>query len=100
MSKRMYENDVKRWISEHRELYLSELVDSFDVKLIKDFRKADKALKKALDDIRKYFPDAHYYTSGGDSLCLLLGRSHDDNGVSQQELFVEQGIAKVDGGDW
>ncbi|HAW58240.1 MAG TPA: hypothetical protein DCX03_04385 [Bacteroidales bacterium] len=100
MKKRMYERDVIAFLAENHDETALSLIDSVDPKLVKAFEKADRALKKALDDICKYFPDAHYYTSGGDSLCLLLGRSHGDYHESQQQLEVCQGISKVDGGDW
>lgn len=65
------------------------------------FQRLDKAIAKLLADVREVFPNAEYYTSGGDGFTLLLGPSHDDNCRPQyQRIALEGQHAKISGGDW
>ncbi len=65
------------------------------------FERLDKAIAKLLADVQKEFPDATYYTSGGDGFALLLGPSHDEHSRPLQDLAACHGLhARIDGGDW
>ncbi|WP_405079657.1 hypothetical protein ACI51Z_09235 [Pectobacterium carotovorum] len=65
------------------------------------FHKHANALAKVLAGVRKQFPDAVYYTSGGDGFALLLGSSHGDHEEPNTELQATQSVKlKVQGGDW
>jgi hypothetical protein len=57
-----------------------------DPKIIIKFKKLTYDLIKLLDETKKHFPDATYYTASG-GLSLLLGNSHNnDNYQPQEEL--------------
>lgn len=67
------------------------------------FKSADRALVKLLDDVRKKFPDAEFYTAGG-GFTLMLGKSHADksgyDGESQSRLVALVGNAQIGDGDF
>ncbi|KYQ83548.1 hypothetical protein AWW72_13245 [Acinetobacter sp. NRRL B-65365] len=80
----------------------NELLNSIDPNFEKRFKRLNTALSKLLDDVRKTFPDAQYY-SPSDGLALLLGSSHRDAGIAQQELAAVYSNALcsvLSGGDW
>lgn len=67
---------------------------------IRRFNRACKAMQKALEEVRQHFPDACYY-SASDTLCLMLGDSHDEKNKPQQELVAVVALApRIGGGDW
>lgn len=64
------------------------------------FDRATKALQKTLEEVRKHFPDACYY-SASDTLCLMLGDSHSDKDQPQQKLVAMVAVEPlIGGGDW
>ncbi|EOG8082490.1 hypothetical protein OGW18_20785 [Citrobacter sp. CK184] len=64
------------------------------------FNRVTASLNALLVDIRKHFPDACYY-SASDTLCLMLGDSHNDDGQPQCELVVTiTNKPMIGGGDW
>ncbi|EBU9477235.1 hypothetical protein DN356_13045 [Salmonella enterica subsp. enterica serovar Chester] len=64
------------------------------------FNRVTTSLNALLIDIRKYFPDACYY-SASDTLCLMLGDSHNDDDQPQRELVVTAtNKPMIGGGDW
>lgn len=68
--------------------YIAEiLLEEADPNFAKRFNRTCKTLKKLLDDVRKHFPDAEYYTASG-GLTLMLGKPHSDNEDPQQELIA------------
>jgi len=79
--------------------------DAFDIlmdadpKLAERFRKIDKQLIKLLSDVKRHFPDACYYTASG-GFNLMLGNSHDDSDLPQQELLAMYGSASISDGDF
>ena len=83
------------------ELDASDLLYTANPNFEKKFEKLTKGLETLMKEVRKYFPDAHYY-SANEGICLLLGRSHDDCGEPQQELEAADGglAGMLNGGDW
>lgn len=65
-----------------------------------EFDRVDRAMVKFLAKVKKHFPDANYYTSGGVGFSLLLGQSHNLHDQPQQQLSCYLGAAQVGGGDW
>ncbi len=63
------------------------------------FFKIDKALCNFLKRVRRVFPDAEFYTASG-GFNLLLGHSHSDKSVPQQELIALSGQAQIGDGDF
>lgn len=64
------------------------------------FDRAAKAMQKTLEEVRKYFPDACYY-SASDTLCLMLGDPHDEHNHQQQILVaIATNRPMIGGGDW
>lgn len=64
------------------------------------FNRVTISLNALLVDVRKYFPDACYY-SASDTLCLMLGDSHNDDSEPQRELVVTAtNKPMIGGGDW
>lgn len=64
------------------------------------FNRVTTSLNALLVDVRKYFPDACYY-SASDTLCLMLGDSHNDDSEPQRELVVAAtNKPMIGGGDW
>jgi hypothetical protein len=58
-----------------------------DPKIIKRFEKTTTNLVKILEDTRKHFPDACYYTASG-GLHLMIGSDHNDKGWPQPHLVA------------
>lgn len=64
------------------------------------FDRATKALHKTLEEVRKHFPDACFY-SASDTLCLMLGDSHNNKSQPQPQLVAMMAVEpKIGGGDW
>lgn len=64
------------------------------------FNRVTKSLNTLLVDVRKHFPDACYY-SASDTLCLMLGDSHNNDEEPQRELVVTAtNKPMIGGGDW
>ena len=95
-----YEEDVLQRIADGETA--SEILDEKIPTVRRRFRKATQTLRKIMDEVREEFPDANYYTGGGDGLELLLGQSHRFGGKIQSELIAESGDSRlsVGGGDW
>jgi hypothetical protein len=95
-----YEEDVLQRIADGETA--SEILDEKIPTVRRRFRKATQTLRKIMDEVREEFPDANYYTGGGDGLELLLGQSHSFGGKIQSELIAESGDSRlsVGGGDW
>ena len=95
-----YEEDVLQRIADGETA--SEILDEKMPTVRRRFRKATQTLCKIMDEVREEFPDANYYTGGGDGLELLLGQSHSFGGKIQSELIAESGDSRlsVGGGDW
>ncbi|MEG1688164.1 MAG: hypothetical protein RR308_00170 [Hafnia sp.] len=64
------------------------------------FNRVTASLNALLVDIRKHFPYACYY-SASDTLCLMLGDSHNVDNQPQRELVVTvTNKPMIGGGDW
>ena len=61
----------------------------------------DRSLKKYLDDVRKIFPDANFYSANG-TVNLLLGESHSGSSQTANQELSATIMARIDigGGDW
>ena len=96
----MNEDEVLKAIEEGHTVY--GLVVEHAPHLIKKFDRLCKSMKNFIDEVHETFPDAEYYTSGGDGFDLLLGRSHDDHDTARQELVALCNVESfsVGGGDW
>lgn len=70
-----------------------------DPKLAARFKRVDKSMSKLLEDVKKHFPDAEYYTASG-GFNLMLGQSHDSNNQGQQELIACSGFTSITDGDF
>ena len=82
----------------------NELLNSIDPNFEKRFKRLNTALSKLLDDVRKTFPDANYY-SPNDGMVLLLGDSHAGGAKprAQRQLVAATShalVCKLSGGDW
>lgn len=76
-----------------------DLLIEADPKLVQKFNRIDKSLINLLLDVRKHFPDAHFYTASG-GFNLLLGAPHNDAGMPQAELHACSGRASIEDGDF
>lgn len=82
--------------------------DAFDLLLdavpnaAKRFDRLTKDLAKLREEVRKHFPDAIYYTAGGDGFVLILGDTHSGKGEKSNEELVALSSEKltVMGGGW
>lgn len=66
------------------------------------FHKHSDTMAKLLDEVRKEFPDAIFYTTGGDGFALLLGESHSGSHENPNHELMAASAVKfhVMGGDW
>jgi len=100
-NKPLYEEDILAMLEsgeycDSRQILLERMPS-----IEKRFDKVCKQMSTLLKDIQEHFPDANYYTGGGDGFDLLLGDSHNRQEKSQQELIALIGIdVWVGGGDW
>ena len=97
---RMYSEDVDEWIADNGEYDSSSLLmDKMPGQLDK-LDRLDKRIIKILNEIRKIFPDAQYYTAGG-GFNLLLGDSHGgDHEEPQRQRVAWSGKSCIGDGDW
>lgn len=89
MNKYMTEEDVLNVIA-GGDVDANDLLKQVDPNFEKRFKRLTKGLEKLMEDIRKSFPDANYY-SANDGMLLMLGDSHSDSGSPQQELVAAHG---------
>lgn len=68
----------------------------------RQFHKRADALAKLLSEVKEAFPDARFYTVGGDGFALVLGETHSGHGESPNHELVAASAVKlhVMGGDW
>ena len=97
--------EVDRWLIDNPGQDAADLVELLIPGISREFMKLDKAIAKLLSKVQEKFPDAEFYTTGGDGFALLLGPSHgDSNGrgerARQEREALCYGHAKIDGGDW
>jgi len=93
------ENEVLALMKENG-LYAEDILDDFDPNIKKRFKRIDKTLIKLLEDVRKEFPDAEFYTASG-GLTLMLGNSHNkETGKEQSDLIALNGNVFIGDGDF
>ncbi|NUL35089.1 hypothetical protein [Kosakonia sacchari] len=66
------------------------------------FHRLSNSMAKLLNEVREHFPDARFYTSGGDGFALVLGETHSGKGETPNTELVASLATKlrVHGGDW
>jgi hypothetical protein len=65
------------------------------------FKHIVKLMKKLLGEVKEHFPDARFYTSGGDGLSLLIAAHHDENDSPRYDVEALAAVGQlVEGGDW
>lgn len=89
MKKQMSEKDCMKAINEEGESAYSLLLDA-NPNLEKRFDKLAKEIVDYLKLVKKYFPDACYYTASG-GFNLMLGNPHDEHLQAQSELIALSG---------
>ncbi|QEO01368.1 hypothetical protein [Enterobacter kobei] len=97
----MNTEELKEKIADGEETAFELLIDAMPQASTR-FHKAADTLAKLLKDVRKHFPEARYYTSGGDGFALILGETHSGRGETpNNELSaLESDKLQVMGGDW
>lgn len=97
----MNTEELKERIADSEETAFELLTDTMPSASTR-FHKAANELAKLLKDVREYFPEARYYTSGGDGFALILGDTHSGKGESpNNELSaLKSDKLHVQGGDW
>lgn len=97
----MMTEELKAHISETGESAFEVLLDAMPTVATRFYR-LEVNLAKLLDEVRQHFPDARFYTSGGDGFALILGETHSGGGGhSNNELSaLTAGKLRVEGGDW
>ena len=97
--KTLSEEDVLKEIHENGDSAYSLLYDA-NKNFSRRFKRLDNSIKKLLEDVRKYFPDAQYYTASG-GFNLMLGNPHNlESGEPQEELMALNGFARIEDGDF
>lgn len=66
------------------------------------FYRLSTALEKLRQEVREHFPEAKYYTAGGDGFALVLGDTHSGRASTANHELVALYSDKlcVEGGDW
>lgn len=97
----MNTEELKERIADSEETAFDLLIDAMP-RASTRFHKAAATLARLLDDVREHFPEARYYTSGGDGFSLILGDTHSGRGETPNtELSaLESDCLHVMGGDW
>ena len=103
MSKKLYHADVKAMLASGEYTDASEIIDERCPKARRKFNALCKSMKAYLDEIKRDFPDANYYTGSG-GFNLILGHTHGNGDASEkpnQDLCAfgaMNGLAIGDGG--
>lgn len=66
------------------------------------FYRTTNTLAKLLDEVRQHYPDATFYTAGGDGFSLILGDTHSGRDASPNQELSALTATKLTcrGGDW
>ena len=101
INNRMNTDELKERIAEGSEDAYDLLCDKVPT-AYRRFHRLEAALAKLLEEVRESYPDARYYTTGGDGFALLLGESHSGRGETPNNELMALSAAKltVQGGDW
>ncbi|CAM3715798.1 hypothetical protein BS639_17045 [Rouxiella silvae] len=97
----MRTDELKQHIEETGESAFEILSDALP-KVSAKFYRLEKSMAKLLDEVREHFPEAIFYTSGGDGFALSLGDTHSGRGWQPNNELVAVFATKlhVAGGDW
>ncbi|HEY3591900.1 MAG TPA: hypothetical protein VGL07_17805 [Buttiauxella sp.] len=59
-------------------------------------------LAKYLAEVKQHYPEARFYTSGGDGFALILGDTHSGKGENPNNelMAIQAPKLRVMGGDW
>lgn len=105
MGRKLYQADIKAMLASGEYVDAEEILLERCPKARRKFNAMCKSMKAYLDEIKKDFPDACYYTASG-GFHLLLGPSHGDgNGTSSEQnnefcaIGANNGLSIGDG-DW
>lgn len=91
--------DVDKWVAQHNEYCADRLLDEQLPGMRKKLDALDRHIREVLEEIKKVFPNAEYYTASG-GFNLLLGSSHDNNARPQEQRSAWGGFAQIGDGDW
>lgn len=66
------------------------------------FYRATNSLSKLLEEVRKHYPEVHFYTAGGNGFALILGDTHSgtDESPNQELSALMAPRLTCQGGDW
>lgn len=99
--KKYYQSDVDEWVQKNQDWNADGLLDIELPTMRKRLDRVDRQIRKLLTEIQETFPDAQFYTSGGDGFALILGDTHDDRSEQdQQQRSAWMGKSTIGGGDW
>lgn len=95
-----YQEDVDKWCEENKS-YAYDLFNEMLPKHKNKLDRLDKRIRDILEEIKKVFPDAQYYTASG-GFHLLLGDSHENSYYTppQRQRLAWDGKAKIGDGDF
>ena len=94
----MNEEEVLNLILSSGESASSILHDKMGAKIENRFKRITTNLINLLEDVKKEFPDATYYTASG-GLNLMLTRSHSDDGSPNQDGVACSASTRLNIGD-
>lgn len=97
----MNEQEVLKWLKDNPGSDAEDLLREKAAFAVAEFRKVDAAIVALEMKVRRYFPDAQYYTGSG-GFNLLLGSPHDSSSQcrAQRNLAALHGKASIGDGDW
>ena len=94
----MNEQEVLNLIADGESAY--GLLSEKNKTVISRFHRQCDNLHKLLEEVRRDFPDAQYYSANG-TVNLMLGSSHDHRYTAQSELSAAAATnLDISGGDW
>ncbi|MBJ2093857.1 MULTISPECIES: hypothetical protein [Serratia] len=95
----MNTEELKRHIDESGETAFEVLSEKLP-QANRRFDRLAQGLNALLEDVRREFPDANYYSANG-TLNLMLTETHDRNGRAQNfGSAIAAARPEIGGGDW
>lgn len=101
MENKLDTQELKKIIAEGHEDAFDLLIDRIPTASTRFHRLAGN-MAKLLDDIREHFPEALFYTTGGNGFCLVLGDTHSGKSekANNELIALTSDKLNVMGGDW
>ncbi|CAD5822514.1 MULTISPECIES: hypothetical protein [Escherichia] len=99
----MYTEEIKQVIKDSEGITTArDLLSDVMPTAASRFYRLSTALEKLRQEVREHFPEAKYYTVGGDGFALVLGDTHSGrNSSANHELAaLISDKLHVEGGDW